>query len=40
MIEWNMIDQYRLYDTDYVVERVKTYIEARNFVVKNFKGCF
>jgi hypothetical protein len=32
MIEWNLIDHSRLYDTDYVAERVATYIKARNFV--------
>lgn len=40
MIEWNLIDCSRLYDTDYVAERVTSYIKARNFVHENFKGCF
>lgn len=40
MIEWNMLDPTRLYDSNYVVERVALYIESRNFVIENFKGCF
>lgn len=40
MVEWNMLDPYRLFDADYVAERVKLYIEVRNFVHTNFKGCF
>lgn len=40
MVELNMLDPRRLFDTDYVTERVKLYIEARNFVHTNFKGCF
>ena len=40
MIEWNMLDPTRLLDTDYVVERVTSYIKTRNFVHENFKGCF
>lgn len=40
MIEWNMLDPTRLYDSDYVAERVSSYINARSFVLENFKGCF
>ena len=40
MISWNMIDTTRLYDSDYVAERVALYIKSRNFVIENFKGCF
>ena len=40
MIEWNMLDPTRLYDIDYVAERVALYIKSRNFVIENFKGCF
>jgi hypothetical protein len=40
MIEWDMIDPARLYDSDYVAERVALYIKSRNFVIENFKGCF
>ena len=40
MIEWNLLDSNRLYDTNYVIEQVTTYIKARNFVYENFKGCF
>lgn len=40
MIEYNMIDKNRLDDTDYVIERVESYIKAKNFVNENFKGMF
>ena len=40
MISWNMLDPTRLYDSDYVAERVTSYIKSRNFVIENFKGCF
>ena len=40
MIAWNMLDPTRLYDSDYVAERVALYIKSRNFVIENFKGCF
>lgn len=40
MIEWNMIDPTRLYDFDYVAEKVALYIKCRNFVIENFKSCF
>ena len=40
MIEYNLLDKNKLNDTDYVVERVKTYLEAKSFVNENFKGMF
>ena len=40
MISWNMLDPTRLDDSDYVAERVASYIKSRNFVIENFKGCF
>ena len=40
MVEYDMIDKNRLDDTDYVIERVESYIEAKNFVNENFKGMF
>lgn len=38
MIEYGMLDRSRLNDADYVVERVKIYLEAKSFVNENFKG--
>lgn len=40
MIEFGMIDVNRLNDTEYVIERVELYLEAKNFVDKNFAGMF
>ncbi len=40
MIEYNLIDKSRLYDTDYVAEKVLIYLKARHFVNENFKGLF
>ena len=40
MIEYNLLDKNRINDVDYVVERVKTYLEAKQFINKNFKGMF
>jgi len=40
MVEFNLIDSSRLYDSDYIAERVLMYLNARNFVLENFKGCF
>ena len=40
MIDYGMLDPHRITDSDYVCERVSTYIEAKNFVDTNFKGCF
>lgn len=40
MIEYGMLDRSRINDVDYVVERVKIYLEAKNFVNENFKGMF
>lgn len=37
MIEYEMLDRSRLNDADYVVERVKIYLEAKSFVNENFK---
>jgi hypothetical protein len=40
MIEWNLLDPRRLYDTSYVKERLEIYLESRRFVLENFKGMF
>ena len=40
MIEYGMLDRNRITDADYVVERVKIYLEAKSFVNENFKGMF
>ena len=40
MIEFGMLDASRLNDTQYVVERVELYLEAKNFINKNFAGMF
>lgn len=40
MIEFGMLDVHRLNDTEYVIERVELYLEAKNFVDKNFAGMF
>lgn len=40
MIEYGMLDKNRINDVDYVVERVKIYLEAKSFVNENFKGMF
>ena len=40
MIQYGMLDRNRITDADYVVERVKIYLEAKNFVNENFKGMF
>ena len=40
MIEFGMLDVHRLNDTEYVIERVELYIEAKNFVNENFAGMF
>jgi len=40
MIQYGMIDRNRITDVDYVVERVKIYLEAKSFVNENFKGMF
>ena len=37
MIEYVMLDRSRLNDADYVVERVKIYLEAKSFANENFK---
>ena len=40
MIQYGMLDRNRITDVDYVVERVKIYLEAKSFVDENFKGMF
>lgn len=40
MLEMGLLDRNRLTDIDYVLERVAIYIEAKNFVDTNFKGCY
>jgi len=40
MIQYGMLDRNRITDVDYVVERVKIYLEAKKFVNENFKGMF
>ena len=40
MIQYGMLDRNRITDVDYVVERVKIYLEAKQFVNDNFKGMF
>ena len=40
MIEYGMLDRNKIDDVDYVVERVKIYLEAKSFVNENFKGMF
>ena len=40
MIEYGMLDRNRINDVDYVTERVKIYLEAKQFVNENFKGMF
>lgn len=40
MINYNMLKVSDLDDPSYVIERVKMYLEAKNFVIKNFKGLF
>lgn len=40
MIDYGMLDPKKIYDVDYVTERVSIYLEAKNFVDENFKGCF
>lgn len=40
MIEYGMLDKNRIYDTEYVLERVSIYLDAKKFVLDNFKGMF
>ena len=40
MLEMGLINKNRLTDTDYVAERVVSFIKAKNFVDTNFKHCF
>lgn len=37
MIEEKLIDPKRLFDTEYMVERISLYIKAKKFVDDNFK---
>lgn len=37
MISWGMLDKSRLLDKEYVVNRVASYIKAKEFVDNNFK---
>lgn len=38
MISYGMFDKARLIDKEYVVNRIKLYLEAKHFVDTNFKG--
>lgn len=38
MISWGMLDKSRLFDEEYVIDRVSLYLKAKNFVDTNFKG--
>ena len=38
MISYGMLDKSRLLDKEYVVNRIKLYLEAKHFVDTNFKG--
>ena len=40
MIGYGMLDRNRITDIDYVVEKVKIYLEAKSFVNEHFKGMF
>lgn len=40
MIKMGLLDRNRLNDTDYVLERLAIYIEAKKFVDTNLKNCF
>ena len=33
-IEWGMLDASRISDEDYVIERVKTYLESRKLTIE------
>lgn len=36
MLEYGMIDKSKLHDTNYLIERVSLYIQAKSFVDNNF----
>lgn len=38
MVSYGMLDKSRLLDREYVVNRIKLYLEAKHFVDTNFKG--
>lgn len=40
MIDYNMLEVSDLDNPSYVIERVKLYLEAKKFVMDNFKGMF
>ena len=40
MLEYKMLDPNRLYDSNYVIERIKIFLEAKEFVDTHFKDCF
>lgn len=40
MIEYDLLDKNRIFDKEYVLERVNIYLETKEFINKNFKGMF
>ena len=40
MIDYNLISVQDLNNPSYVLEKVNTYLEAKKFVMENFKGMF
>lgn len=40
MVEYNLLDKNRIFDKEYVLERVSIYLDAKQFISKNFKGMF
>ena len=38
MIEWGMLDASRISDEDYVVERVKMYLEAKSLAIETMNA--
>ena len=40
MIDYGMLNVSDLDNPSYVIDRVNTYLEAKNFVANNFKGMF
>ena len=39
MIEWGMLDASRIADEDYVAERVKLYVEARDLTLDTMRSA-
>lgn len=37
MIEYGMLDANRIFDQNYVIERVKMYLEARSLAIETMK---